>query len=198
MNSHGITKENLMLTFPLALRKDQSVVALGTATAEALAQRPEEIDRLRIYPDIDRLPEPLLDILAYDFKVDWWDPDYSLEEKRRTLKSSWKVHKKLGTKAAVETALSAIYQDTKVLEWFEYGGEPYRYKLLIDATYENVDPERHRRVLERVEYYKNLRSHMDGVEYTANPDGVCAVHCGVAAAGIGMQITAEVDAYGVE
>ncbi|NCE66053.1 phage tail protein I, partial [Pseudoflavonifractor sp. 524-17] len=61
-------------------------MALAQAIAELLARRKEEIDRLLIYPAIDRLDEPLLDILARDFKVDWWDADYSVEEKRRTLK----------------------------------------------------------------------------------------------------------------
>lgn len=70
----------------------------------------------------------------YDFKVDWWDGDYSLEEKRRTLKDSWRVHRMLGTKAAVETAISAIYPNSAVKEWFEYGGRPYYFKLEINAT----------------------------------------------------------------
>ena len=127
---HGLTKENLVATLPVALQKDPSVVALAGTIAELLAWRPEEIDRLRIYPAIDRLDERLLDILAHDFKVDWWDADYSLEEKRRTLKDSWRVHKILGTKAAVERAISAIYPHTQVLEWFEYGGEPYHFRCI--------------------------------------------------------------------
>ena len=73
-DSHGLTKENLLFTFPVSLRENQSIAALGNVMAEALARRPEEIDRLRIYPAIDQLDERLLDILAYDFKVDWWDP----------------------------------------------------------------------------------------------------------------------------
>lgn len=165
MSSHGLTKENIVMALPVALQKDESVVALAEAIAEVLSRRPAEIDRLRIYPAIDQLDEELLDILAYDFKVDWWDPDYSLAEKRRTLKDSWRVHKVLGTKAAVEAAISAIYPNTKVLEWWEYGGEPYHFRLLLDATYRNIDPEKHARVLERVNYYKNLRSVLDDIEY---------------------------------
>jgi len=71
--------------------------------------------------------------------VDWWDYNYTLEEKRKTLKDSWNVHRTLGTKGAVEKAISAIYPGTEVREWFEYAGQPYHFKLLIDATYQNVD-----------------------------------------------------------
>jgi len=133
--------------------------------AELMSRRPKEIEQLLIYPAIDRLDEQLLDILAYDFKVDWWDADYSVEEKRRTLKDSWRVHKLLGTKAAVVMAISAIYPRTKVLEWWEYGGEPYHFRLDINITNDSINSEKQRRVLERLNFYKSLRSHNDGVTY---------------------------------
>ncbi len=164
-DSHGLTKENLLFTFPVSLRENQSIAALGNVMAEALARRPEEIDRLRIYPAIDQLDERLLDILAYDFKVDWWDPEYSLEQKRRLLKSSWQVHKVMGTKAAVEAAASAVYPYARVQEWYEYGGEPYWFRLDVDMPEDVWTPERHRRLMWQLQYYKNLRSHLDRVIY---------------------------------
>ena len=163
---HGITAENLLRTLPVGIGWDETIQALGALAAETLSRRPEEIRRLLIYPNIDNLDEELLDILAYDFKVDWWDGDYSLEEKRRTLKDSWRVHRMLGTKAAVETAISAIYPKSAVKEWFEYGGRPYYFKLEINATGSNGDLDKQRRVLQRLNYYKNLRSHLDSVDYT--------------------------------
>ena len=165
MNKHGLTKANLVSTLPVALQKDPSAVALAEAMAELLSQRPREIDRILIYPAIDSLDEPLLDILAYDFKVDWWDPEYSVDEKRRTLKGSWYVHKHMGTKASVVTAVSAVYPETAVEEWFEYGGEPYGFKIRLNLTGTEWSEERPRRILERVEYYKSLRSHLDGMDY---------------------------------
>lgn len=163
--NNGITKENLLFAVPIALREDESTKALAEAAAEVLAARTEEIDRLRIIPNIDGLEDALLNILARDFKVDWWDANYSLEEKRRTLKSSWRVHKMMGTKAAVETAISAIYPNAKVLEWFEYGGNPYGFKLQINLTGTDWTEDRPRRVLERVNFYKSLRSHLEELEY---------------------------------
>ena len=163
---HGLTKENLLFTFPVGLRENPSIAALGDVTMEALAKRPAEISRLSIYPRIDELPEKLLDILAYDFKVDWWDPEYSLEEKRRIFKESWYVHKHLGTRAAVETALRAIYPKAEVQEWFQYGGKPYFFRLSIDLTGELSDAARPWRVMERVNFYKSLRSHVDEIVFT--------------------------------
>ena len=180
MNSHGLTKENLLLNFPVALREDESAQALADVTARLLAGRTKEIERLTIYPAIELLDERLLDILAYDFKVDWWDPNYSLEEKRRTLKGSWYVHKHMGTRAAVETAIRAIYPLTTVEEWFEYeGGKPYHFRLRINITSDSGDRERQRRVLERLNFYKNLRSHVDEVKYFLMPEKSWAVAGGL-------------------
>ena len=196
--SNGISKENLLRALPEVLAKDENMLALASTIAESLAARPDEIASLMIYSRIDELPEELLDILAHDFKVDWWDYNYTLEEKRRTLKDSWNVHRALGTKGAVEKAISAIYPDTRVSEWFEYAGDPYHFKLLIDATYENVDPVKHQRVLDRIEYYKNLRSQLDGIEYVAVPSGYCTNYGAAAFAGMEIELSVEVAVYGLE
>lgn len=179
---HGLTAENFLASFPVALQGDQSPAALADVTARLLARRPGEVDRLRLYSAIDQMDEQLLDILAYDFKVDWWDADYSLEEKRQTLKDSWRVHKTLGTRAAVETAISAIYPETTVEEWFEYGGEPYHFRIRINITSDSGDTVRQRRVLERLNFYKSLRSHVESLKYFLKPEKALAA-AGAALAG---------------
>ena len=171
MNENAGTQANLLRQFPLALQMDKPMQVMATVIAAALAQRWPEAELGILYPAIDQLPEAVLDILAYDFKVDWWDANYSLEEKRRTLKDAWKVHRIKGTKAAVETAISAIYPGTQVQEWWEYGGEPYHFRLFLNAGEIRPDTEKHRKVLERVNYYKSLRSHLDGFiwNFTGEP-----------------------------
>ena len=192
-NPYGITAENLMEHLPRALQDDSSMAAIAQGVADLLAARPSEIREASIYTRIDQLPEDLLDLLAYDFKIDWYDFDYPIESKRELLKTNYFVHRHLGTKAAVEAAISGIYQNTKVEEWWEYGADPYHFRLLIDATYEDVDPVKHQQILDRVAYYKNVRSHMDDVEYYARPEGEAVAYGFVALAGIGMCITASVE-----
>lgn len=197
-DAHRITKANILSTFPLALQNDDNLMGIAEAISAMLALRPEEIKQLAIYPRIDELPESLLDVLAVDFKVDWYDPDYSLEQKRKIIKDNWRVHRTLGTKAAVETAIAPIYPDTKVIEWFEYGGDPYHFQMLIDSTFEGVDPERHRRVIERVGYYKNLRSVLDGIQYIVSAQGQAHVYAGIAATGTYTKMRVVVHAYGMQ
>lgn len=184
-DAHGITPESLLAAFPPALAADENMYALAKAISTVLAERIAEIKTINLYAHIDSLPEELLDILAEDFKVDWWDGNYTLEEKRETLKGNWLVHRRLGTPYAVISAISAIYPDTKLSEWWEYNGKPYHFKLLIDATYEHVDAQKHARVLEKVNFYKNLRSSLDKVEYY---DAGCAATAYGFAAAVGNEI----------
>ena len=169
MSNHRLTRENLLSALPKPFLEDPELLALAECAAWALEEHCRELDRLLIYPRLDELDEGLLDILAQDFKVDWWDGDYSPEEKRRTLKSSWQVHKTLGTRAAVEKAASAVYPNTKVQEWFEYGGEPYRFKLDVGLGEFEWDRERHKRLMRGLNCYKNLRSHLEALEYHIPP-----------------------------
>lgn len=162
---HGLTRENLLCSLPIALSGDLKTAALARTIAGALAERREEIERLAIYPNTAKLEEGLLDILARDFKVDWWDSDYSVEEKRRTLATSWQVHKTLGTKAAVIKAITSVYPSAALEEWFEYGGEPYRFRLSVRLSENGWDASKHRQLLEKMQYYKNLRSHREAVMY---------------------------------
>jgi len=173
-----IRNDNLLRTLPQVLKNDKSFHAFATVMAKQLRTIIDDTDHATIYARIDTLPEAVLDILAYDFKVDWWDYGYSVEQKRQTLKDSWLVHKHLGTKFAVKTALSAIYPNTDVEEWFEWGGDPYTFRLLINASGVLVDLNQHTRVLELTNYYKNLRSHLCGIEYTVEAKEPATLYMG--------------------
>ncbi len=159
MTDHGITSDNLMRTLPDVLRKDKKMRALAQVVADALSARKEEIDRLRIYTQIDNLPEDLLDILAHDFKVDWYGYDYGIEAKRALIKDSFQVHKKLGTRGAVEKALSDIYPGSEIEEWFDYGGLPFFFRIILDVTQQRVSIT-HDEVIRAVDMNKPIRAHL--------------------------------------
>lgn len=126
---YGLTVENLLDVLPEVLRQDEKMLALATGIAELLVARPIEIDENMLYHRIEKLPEELLDQLAHDFGVSWWDNDWSLEQKQATFRESWHVRRHLGTKYAVELALSTSFGSGKVEEWFEYDGEPNHYRI---------------------------------------------------------------------
>lgn len=197
MDDNTLTTMDLTELLPPALKNDPACFTLARVIAEQRGKTAERLGEAVIYARIDELPEGVLDILAYDLKVDWYDFDYPLDVKRATIKNAMQVHRRKGTKFAVETAISEIYPGTRVAEWFEYGGEPYYFKLLLDVTYESVDPAKHRKVLELMNYYKNLRSVLEQVEYVARPDGRATARVGTAAGSAHIKMTAEVKVYGL-
>ena len=164
MSNHSLSEQNLMATLPQVLRDDVNMAALASSISSILVKRREEIRRVAFYSRIDELPEDLLDILANDFKVDWWDQSYSLEKKRQLLKNSWRVHRIIGTKAAVVSVLSDIYTDFRIYEWWEYGGKPHCFKVETSNYIEAI--ENFNRFIHVLSDVKRLSAHLDVI--TAN------------------------------
>jgi phage tail P2-like protein len=161
MNSaYGITAENLLRVLPEVLQKNSEMYALATGIAQQLSTRLSEINMARIYTRIGALPEELLDILAYDLKVDWYDYNYGIKAKRALLQDSFYVHRHLGTRGAVERALSDIYPGTEIQEWFEYGGEPFYFRVILDVTNQRVSITQSQ-IVRAINTYKSLRSHLE-------------------------------------
>lgn len=81
------------------------------------------------------VPEMLLDIIAKEEHLDYYDDRLSAEQKRALIRSSWSVHRKKGTPQAIEEVVSIILDKAKIVEWFEYGGDPYHFRIEIDGPY---------------------------------------------------------------
>ena len=160
---------------PEALKKDPKMVALANATAAALLDTSGIIDNVLIYSRFDELPEELVDILAYDLHVDWYDYNYPLEAKRDLVKNSVKVHKKMGTKYAIETALGSLFPESEVEEWFQYEGEPGHFHIVLDVTNQRITAD-YAAIIRAVKMYKRLSAHMDELTYQGQVHGVIYTH----------------------
>lgn len=159
-NSYGMTVDNLLSSFPEVLKLDENINALATSIAILLSSRIAEIKRTLIYPQIDELPERLLDILAYDFKVDWYNYNFPIELKRLLIKSCFLVHKRLGTRGAMLDALHSISEGIDLWEWFEYGGEPYHFRVIFNAPTDSLTVSQEE-IFKAINIYKPLRSVLD-------------------------------------
>lgn len=151
-------------TLPPALRNDSEMKAIADGIAGELTKTAKEIKNNVIYARIDELPEAVLDVLAFDMHIDWYDYDYPIEVKRNLVKTSVMVHKKLGTKYAVRTALGALHPQSTVEEWFDYGGKPYRFRLILDISESRVEVDI-TKIIATIGMYKRLTAHLDGIIY---------------------------------
>lgn len=166
MNS-DIYSTDLLQFLPGALKHDEKMVALARGLADELLGVSGSIKDVLIYSRIDELPEELVDILAYDMHVDWYDYSYPIEAKRNILRDSVKVHKKMGTKYAIEKALGGIYPYSEVEEWFDYEGQPHHFQVICDVTNQHITAS-YQQIVQAIRMYKRLSSWLDGVVYQSS------------------------------
>lgn len=88
----------------------------------------------QIYTAIDTLPEELLDVLAVNWKIDWYDPSFSIDRKRRVIETAIEIRRIMGTVRAVRLQADSINPGTYLEEWFEYLGTPGTYRLYVDIS----------------------------------------------------------------
>lgn len=148
--------------FPTALQHDPKMIALAKSLTAELLTVSGQMENVLIYSRIDQLPEELVDILAYDMHVDWYSYEDPLAVKRQTLKDSVKVHKHLGTKYAVETAIGAFFPGGTVQEWFEYEGQPHHFRITIPLQ-GGITPEVLDDLKRRIWHVKRLSSWLDTI-----------------------------------
>lgn len=110
-------------------------------------------------------PESLLPILAASFDVDI--DGLSQSEARELIKNAFEIHYYSGTFYSLNKALNALYSDVRVREWFEYKGEPYHFRLELDASKNGLSPQILKRSDELINKYKNVRSVYDGASIKA-------------------------------
>lgn len=67
----------------------------------------------------DLCPSDFLDYLAWAFSVDYWQENWSDQEKRIAIKNSFIIHKKKGTLSALKKVVKLFGLDLKIKEWFE-------------------------------------------------------------------------------
>lgn len=107
--------------------------------------------------------DQLVDELAWQFHVDYYDKDADFEVKKKLVKQSIRIHQKKGTPKAVEELISTVFTSTtRLLEWFNYdGGEPYHFKIRTSVLPSDKDMAKFRKALNSV---KNERSYLFNIE----------------------------------
>ncbi len=119
----------------------------ATPQEHAIEEATSGIDRLPVPVrdtwNPDTCPVHLLPWLAWALSVDHWDSQWDEDVKRDVIRRSIQVHRKKGTRMAVESALRALGVNITMDEWFETGGEPHTFTVtaLANASAVRADGE---------------------------------------------------------
>jgi phage tail P2-like protein len=146
---------------PSSIRGDPQVQAACEAIDRELVQMYECIPGILFWPFVDQQIPPLLDILAWEMHVDiWagWDGALTTEQKIDLINSSIDWHRHKGTIYAVEQMLKTVFREGRVQEWYQYGGRPYYFRVVLNEPF---DSERWQRAYAGILAVKNVRSWME-------------------------------------
>ena len=126
------TIENATLSeiLPTNLIADEQIAAMAAALDKMLSDLTTATREVIHLPRLDELSGTILDLLMYQFHVDHAEPLFLDDEtKRNLIRESIATHRQFGTKAALEAVNRAFGRKIKISPWFEYGGNPFWFRL---------------------------------------------------------------------
>jgi phage tail P2-like protein len=119
---------------PRIINEQAWVQALASATQNQIRKVLDFAAKTRAFAYIDDLEEPVLDDLAIELCTPLYRQTYPIEVKRQIVKNSLVYFSRAGTTAAVTELLQDIYCGAVIEEWFEYSGQPGRFRIILDIT----------------------------------------------------------------
>ena len=144
--------------------EDEKVNGIIAAVDELFEETERDTHLLALYERLDELPTAVLNLLAWQYHVDFFKYDMTDEVKRNLIRQSIAWHRIKGTPTAVEEMVTAIYATAEVEEWYTYDGEPFHFRVNIFG--EAVPDAAILKDLETSVYaVKNVRSLFDGFNF---------------------------------
>lgn len=165
---------------PPSIASDPQVQAAVQALNGELQSCTAQIQQAVLIARIDELDSSTLDQLAWHYNVLFYDDGGTLTQKRAAIKRAIYWRRIAGTKGAVEEGISALQYKPEVIEWWQFGGEPYTFKVIADVTGQSVSDGIYTQVERVVELTKNTRSHLVGVTIRSNVEGKIYIAAAVA------------------
>ena len=119
---------------PAFMREDKTNQILANGTNNIFRTWADNLDRLSVIDQIDKLTEVELDQLASDKNIFWYDTKANIAIKRLLIKNAKLVFIRLGTVWAVESVMNDYLPKSELQEWFDYDGEPGYFRLITNNT----------------------------------------------------------------
>lgn len=152
---------SLLSILPPNLQSDAQVQAAAKALDAELLAATDAIDEALLLPRLGELPENVIDLLAWQWHVDFYNYQLPIEKKRAMVRQAIAWHKRKGTPSVVQEVVSAIYSGGNVTEWFDYDGQPYHFR--VETTGVIGSDIIYTQLQRMINAVKNVRSWLDGV-----------------------------------
>ncbi|MCS5421240.1 MULTISPECIES: phage tail protein I [Psychrilyobacter] len=160
---------SLLKLLPNFLQEDKEIQFLTQVIQEEMDLINTREKNLFLYGNFSSLNEPILDELAYQWKVEGYDQTLSKDIKADLVETAYIVRKTKGTRYAVETTIKDIHGDFELLEWYQYGGDPYHFKVVGETA---PTGEKLEKLYKSINTTKNERSSLDGIIVSSQWEGI--------------------------
>ena len=155
---------DILRIMPSSLAADKGVQMAAKAFNETFREIIKDIPSVSIIPRLLRreiVDNLLLDLLAWQFHVDFYETDMPIQTKQTLILNSLDWHTRKGTPATVEEIVTAVISDVEVKEWYEFGGKPYTFQVITAQSL--VDMDAIEKLYRAVFSVKNTRSWIDTI-----------------------------------
>ena len=122
-----------------------------------------DMTRLLIYL-VDLVEDDALPYLGEQFHImggEGWDFAADDAARRALIKSAIELHRYKGTPWAIRQVLETLALSGQISEWFQYGGQPYHFKINVDLSTHGMDEATFDALVALITEYKNVRSHLE-------------------------------------
>ncbi|MGJ4851433.1 phage tail protein I [Bacillota bacterium Meth-B3] len=151
---------DVLRLLPRFMRNDRTAAALCAAIKPTLDKLTGAIRAMHLF-QVDGLPERMLDELAKQRNVLWYDYSADVGVKKALIESAYNVHRAIGTRSAIERVVADYFGDATVQEWWEYGGEPFHFRIYTSNS--AAVAENGAKLKRIVELVKRASAVMDGI-----------------------------------
>lgn len=148
---------------PESLNRDNMRELAETIDAK-MGELNQMSELVSIYPRIDKLSSSLVDALAIQFHVDYYDKGLTLDVRRSLVKNSMRWHLRKGTKGVVQEMVQTVFASGVIHEWYEYGGDPYYFRVEL-MTPMRITPDNLNLLVKLINLVKNVRSWLDELNF---------------------------------
>lgn len=147
---------------PESILRDDKLRASAEALDVEFEKLSAAIREVLHLPRLDELSGRILDYLAEQFHCDFYEPLYlGDDEKKSMIRESIAWHRIKGTVAAVEKIAAMVWRDCEISEWFDYGGEPYHFRIKTHGF--KSTPDGFKTFLRMINAAKNVRSVLEKI-----------------------------------
>lgn len=123
-------EDALYMSLPPNLQ-DENTRSLSAAFAKQMKKYLSYANRLNVWGDINKLAPEHYDTFAACISAPYYRSDFSDEKKLKLIKQNYIIRRFAGTQTAIEALLDSAFDDARYIPWYEYGGKPYHFKILL-------------------------------------------------------------------